>query len=195
MRTITIKGNLGRYDDVSPFLVESGALELKIELPDMAWESFIVTELNGKTRKVPIPQNGIVMFDNLLAGELRAEIKHYLHGNLIKTFKVEPLILKEVDGVLSAMPAIAAMERDIAALKRKADEFEQALEMEKTARTRAENALCAALLAYAFADYKTNFRLNMESLSLEEFAAALGVSLKSFTEEAIDKIKNMSEVL
>lgn len=49
MRTITIKSKgLGRYDDVSPFLVESETLELKILLPNLNGEFSMAGSLSQR---------------------------------------------------------------------------------------------------------------------------------------------------
>ena len=50
MRLIKLKSNgLGRYDDVSPFLVTDNKLEIKVELPGFNGEFYLITENNGKT--------------------------------------------------------------------------------------------------------------------------------------------------
>lgn len=196
MRTITIKTKgLGRYDDVSPFLVESGELELKINLPNLSGEFFFVSELNGKSFGAQhLPREGTVTLTGLEAGELHAEVKHYMRGELIETYKVEPLLLKAVDTQLSAMPIIAFLTGECRSLRDKAEAAEKALteavkradEAEKRSRERD-----VAFLSYAWADYQNNVQLNAKNLSLEDFAAALGYEL---TEEELEKIKDKTEV-
>lgn len=127
MRTLTIKsGRLGRYDDVSSFLIKNGTLELQIALPPVSGEFFLVTDLNGKNGgAVPIPKDGVVTVNNLKAGELNAAIKHYLRGELIETYKVEPLILKAVETDLSALPEIIGLRKEIEALKELYERFSE----------------------------------------------------------------------
>ena len=199
MRTITIKSRrLGRYDDVSPFLVESGGLELKINLPNLSGEFFFVYEPIGikdspVRGKLPINGDGKITLSNLAAGELRAEVHHYLRGELIEAYKVEPLLLKAVDTKLSAMPEIAFLTAECATLREKTEETtkeltranERADEAEK--RNRARDV---AFLSYAWADYRNNLQLNAKNLSLEEFAAVLGYKL---TEEEIKQINDKKE--
>ena len=108
MKLITIKSNgLGRYDDVSPFVMTDGKLELKVVLPVSNGEFFFIAENNEVKFKKVLAEDGRVHLDGLTAGELKAEVKHYLKGELIKCYKIEPLILKEVDCNLSGTPEIA----------------------------------------------------------------------------------------
>lgn len=196
MRTISIKsGRIGRYDDVSPFLVESGALELKFELPEVSGEFFFITELNGISEKKFIPRGGVIALTNLCAGELCAEVKHYLRGTLIKTYKVEPLILKEIDGSLSGTPEIERLRAENAELCDKLSALERTLEAEKKEAETARHERDKAFLAFAYAEYENSPLLNGRGLSLEEFAAALGYSAEAFAEKEITEIKNIKEKL
>lgn len=195
MRTITIKPKgLGRYDDVSPFLVESGAFELKIVLPNLNGELFFVSELNGKNGGAKsIPRDGTITLTGLEAGELHAEVKHYLRGELIETYKIEPLLLKAVDTSLSAMPEIAFLTGECKSLREKLEAAETALtdavrRADETEKHNRERDI--AFLSYAWADYQNNVQLNAKNLSVEEFAAALGYEL---TEEEFNQINNKKE--
>ena len=199
MRTITIQNRLGRYDDVSPFLVESGTLELKINLPNFHGKFFLVTELNGKNSGAKqIPREGTVTLTDLEAGELNAEVKHYLRGELIETYKVEPLLLKEVDTNLSAMPEIALLAAENEERKKESESLLKRLE---TAEKNFEIVLHGqhlrdiAFLAYAWAEYQNDLQLNAKSLTLEAFAETLGYSLSAFTEEELEEITNQKEKL
>lgn len=194
MRTITIKSKrLGRYDDVSPFLVESGELELKINLPNKSGEFFFVCELNGKKLGVYPIFNGKVELAGLQAGELRAEVKHYLRGEIIETYKVEPLLLKAVDTRLSATPEITLLTAECQDLRKRTEAVEKALTEAKKRIEEAEKRnreYSLAFLSYAWADYQNNLQLNAKNLPPEDFAAALGYEL---TEEELEKIDNKKE--
>lgn len=174
MRTITIKSmRLGRYNDVSPFLVESGTIELKILLPNLNGEFFFISEINGKNNGAKlIPLSGAITLDGLEAGELRAEVKHYLRGELIETFKVEPLLLKAVDTTLSATPEIALLTGEIAALHNENKMLTKALDGANTRLETAEKSV-AELYAFAYAVYENSPLLNSKGLSFEEFKEAL----------------------
>ena len=48
MRIIQLKPNgVGRYDDVSPFMITDNMLELETDLPPLNGEFYITTENNG----------------------------------------------------------------------------------------------------------------------------------------------------
>lgn len=119
MKTITIKPRmLGRYDDVSPFIIADRALEISVRLPETSGEFFFVSELNGKTEKHEIRRDGTITIENLTAGELHSEVKRYLRGMLIETFRIEPLILTEADSSISATPEILNLRKEITYLKK-----------------------------------------------------------------------------
>lgn len=105
------------------------------------------------------------------AGELKAEVKHYLKGELIKCYKIEPLILREVDCNLSGTPEIAALRQKTDALAKSLTEVETASEE----RSKEFNAKLAALLRFAYADYKDNIYLT--GGSAEEFLKEFGFEL------------------
>ena len=187
MRKIKLKSNgLGRYDNVSPFLIESGALALEIYLPDKSGEYYLVSELNGKEKVQRIIRGSSVTLSDLETGELKAAVKHYLRGELIEVYKIEPLLLKAVDTQLSATPEIAFLMGECKAMREKLEAAEKSLaETEKHNRERD-----IALLSYAWADYQNNVQLNAKNLSLLDFAGALGYD---FTKEELEQIDNKKE--
>lgn len=191
MKTITIKsGRLGRYDEVSPFLVESGALELKVALPDKSGEFYLIAELNGETVcSKPIPRDGTVTVDKLEAGELHVGIKHYLRGELIECFKVEPLMIKRVDTALFAMPEIGALKAENEALHKEIAALVKSHTEAFTELKRALHAQVVAFLSFAYAEYENDVQLNAKSLTAEVFAETFGFSVAEFSAEEMSKIK------
>lgn len=192
MRIITIKSDrVGRYDDVSPFLVERD-LELKIELPEKSGEFYFTFELNGKIGKpIYIPRGGTIVVGELSAGELRAEVKHYLRGTLLEVYKVEPLLLKAVERGLSATPEIALLTGEVEALKKGTEELKESLTEERENARKAVRELVLSFLSYAYAEYVFDVQLNARSLSAEEFARALGYEL---SKEELEEIKKKKEI-
>lgn len=184
MKTITIKSNdVGRYDDVSPFIIESGALELKIELPQKSGEFYFVAELNGKSIGARlISHDGTVALENLQAGELKAAVKHYLRGELIEAFKIEPLLLKAVDKELSAMPEIARLTGEIAALHEQLTALTNSAEEHFAEAQERQCESNAALISFAYTVYENSPLINSQGLTFAEFAEALGF-------EGTEKIK------
>lgn len=193
MRSITIKSDrVGRYDDVSPFLVERGDLELKIELPEKSGEFYFTFELNGKIGKpIYIPRGGTIVVGELSAGELRAEVKHYLRGTLLEVYKVEPLLLKAVERGLSVTPEIAFLTGEVEALKKETEALKESLTEERENARKEMRELVLSFLSYAYAEYVFDVQLNARSLSAEEFARALGYEL---SKEELEEIKNKKEI-
>lgn len=198
MKTITIKQEgMGRYDDVSPFLVENGRLEISFRLPRQSGEFYFVPALNGKALGARlIPSDGILALEELEAGELTAEVKHYLRGTLIQVYKVEPLILINVDAGLSGTPEITALRENDSAI---AEQIKDLLKRLETTEERAEKAeeklksLGKAFLSFAYAEYGGDVQLNAKSLSLIEFMKELGYWPGEFSEEEIEEIKKAKE--
>lgn len=196
MRTIKLKSNgLGRYDDVSPFLVESGELELEIKTPALSGEFFFVGEMNGEVQKAIPVRDGKVTLTFLRAGELRAEVKHYLRGELIESYKVEPLLIKAVDTSLSATPEISLLTGEVKALRERTKALQNAREGDNAATKKAFAGLAKAFLAFAYAEYENDVQLNARGRSFEEFAEALGLPTDGLSEEEIEEIKNLKEKL
>lgn len=187
MKTLILKSKgMGRYDDVSPFLVENEMLEIKIELPATCGEFFFVGEINGKSLgALPVLKGGTVTLKGLTAGELHAEVKHYLRGEIIETYKVEPLLLKEIDKTLSAMPEIAALMAECAELRKRADELTKGLQRQKDESTREINKLVVAFLSFSYAEYQGDVQLNSKNLTAEGFSKVFGYEseIKKISEE------------
>lgn len=163
----------GRYDDVSPFIVTDNVLELQIELPQVNGEFYIVTDLNGKREKLRLPQDGVITLHNLTAGEMQAEVKHYLKGVLIKKYRIEPLMLIEVDGDLTGAPEIAALNARISALEKELAETNESVFRLKDRLTEAEARISVqsdllekqetkinALIRFAYTAYNASVYLN-----------------------------------
>lgn len=195
MRSINLKTcGVGRYDDVSPFIITDNKLELKIKLPNVNGEFYFVGDNNGNKFKRCIPLDGVVMLNGLTAGELKAEVKHYIKGGIIKEYKIEPLIIKEIDSSLSAEPEIAVIRREMEELK-KTFAKEQEKNVECRRRLDARISECerhiqylqmnmAGLLRFACTDYKNNVYLGGESV--DGFINEFGFKL---TDEDKEKLK------
>lgn len=196
MKQIKLKpSGVGRYDNVSPFIITDNKLELQVELPNFNGEFYFVYELNNKTEKRLLPHSGQLLLENLEAGEFKAAVQHYLKGELIKTYTVEPLLLKEVDGTLSALPEIEELTRHICAVERDFKEYKQEVGEEQSKRDmelaewqKNVEANLLALVRFAFKDYKENIYLN--GGTVEDFIKDFGFIL---TEEQIKSLKGEKE--
>lgn len=183
MKTIKLNSyGVGRYGDVSPFLVTDNKLRLSVELPPFNGEFYLIAENNGTTQKKLLSKDSASVLENLTAGVLNTEVKHYAKGELVKVYKVEPLLLREADGELSVMPEIEALHRDISFIERAfADYRESAANREKERGQALEERIKAietnliALIAFAFRDYRENVYLG--GGSWEQFSEEFGFAL------------------
>ena len=175
MKVIQLKSNgIGRYEDVSPFIITDNKLTLKIVLPPMSGEFYLSTENGEISETILLPRDGVITLENLRAGELCAEVKHYFRGELIKRYQVEPLVLKEADSSLLGTPEIAALRRDLTMLEETlAAEREMALKREYELDTANKNL--SALIRFAYADYRANVYLG--GGSVEKFINEFGLDL------------------
>ena len=169
---------------------------MKISLPAVNGEFYLVAEINGNKIKRFIPCDGEMYIDGLSAGELRAEVKHYLKSELVKGYKVEPLILKEVDGKLLAEPEIIAMCREIGELKKTiAAERKAVAELKESYKSNIEEhgeqmkklrTNLFALTAFAYSDYRKNVYLGGENI--EGFCKEFGFELTDEEKKILEEI-------
>lgn len=177
MRVIQLKSNgLGRYDDVSPFIITDGKLEIKVVTPKSNGLYFFVAENNTTKFKTLIPEDGIVTLNGLTAGELKSEVKHYLKGELIETFKIEHLLLKDLDCNLSGTPEIVALQKEIEELKTAV----------MVLKSQLQNLY--ALIRFAYKDYQDNVYLS--GGTFKDFVNEFGFAL---TDEEIKLIIGENE--
>lgn len=178
MKTIKFNQNgTGRYDDVSPFIITDKSLKLKIALPEQSGEYYLVTENNGN-KEQRLLGGDVTVIDNLTAGEFNAAVEHYFKGELIKTYRIEPLILKEVNGEISAEPEIIALKSEIAEMKTALSELgadikDKAQELEQWKLKAIRNI--SALIRFAYTDNSVNVYL--EGGTAREFTERFGFDL------------------
>lgn len=195
MKMITLKSNgVGRYDDVTPYVITDRKLNIKIALPQVNGDFYFVVENNGITQKRLLSSNGGISLDNLTAGELNAEVKHYVKGSLVKVYKIEPLILKEVDGAIFAEPEFFALGRRICAVESNLQDVKREITtVEQTNEGRTEklnkkliraNKNINALIRFAFKAYNASPFLG--GGTADKFAEEFGFEL---AEEEINFIE------
>lgn len=181
MKQIKLKSNgIGRYDDVSPFIITDSKLILQIDLPSYNGEFYLAYGVGGKISNRLLPRSGQIVLENLTAGELNAEVRHCLKGEVVKTYKIEPLLLKELDGAISAIPEFEELNRHICAVERSFKAYKQ--NAEQAQKTLEDNVF--ALVRFAYKDYCANVYLNGGSFEkfLKEFCFNL-------TKEQIEQLK------
>ena len=118
MKTIKLNNyhGIGRYDDVSPFIIDED-LRIKIDgLSVTNGEYHIIAKCNGRQTSQRIEGVATIPKSFLSAGELYISVALYIKGNKVKEFACEPLTLKEVEGEMLAEPMIEALKAEIATL-------------------------------------------------------------------------------
>ena len=195
MKTIKLdRWNISQYDDPSPFILESGELELQFTLPDTNGEYFVV---DGKNKiriadgKASIP---------VTEGVLSLSVKRYIDGKFTEAFAIEPLEVVSVDGSVTVFPQISVLQtavKDIYGKYRSAmQSFLVTKEEAERWRKQSEGAahqLALAFFSYAYTDYKNNVYLNSKDLSAREFAEVFGYS-EEFTDEEFDTMNKEKEL-
>jgi DNA polymerase elongation subunit (family B) len=161
--------DVGRYDDASPFLITDNQLVLKVNLPQQHGDFYLVYENNGVTERRRLSANESVKLDNLVKGEFNADLKHYLNGVLIKSYKIEPLTLIEEDSTLTGLPEIEALKNtdsDLAALikaqEQRLTDIKYSLK-ELTAQIVKHNEFIAELYKFALEDITNNPFLSVDA--------------------------------
>lgn len=207
MRTVTVKtGQMGRFDDGSPFLVEEGALALKFALPQAIGEYMLAVRnvfAGGATeRTIPVPKTGEVTLEGLLAGELNMTVYHYLHGERIARHNIEPLLIKEADKNVYAYPEIAALDARMTEVEntliRLFDERSGILPelAKKTGGIETlSHRILVAFAAFSWAVYRSSFTLNSKGLSADEFLSVIGVDVDRLSDEDREAIGALKEEL
>ena len=195
MRKIKLdRWNISQYDDPSPFILESGNLDLQFTLPDVNGEYFVVDGTNkiritDGTASIPVA-----------AGTLSLCVKRYIGGRYAEAFPIEPLEVVSVDGEVTAFPQIGTLQtaaKDLYGKLKAAKEELQAAKAEvELWRKQADSAahkLALALFSYAYTDYKNNVYINGKDLSAKEFAEVFGYS-EAFTDEEFDTMNKEKEL-
>lgn len=111
----------GFLRDREPLLFEDGeTLELTFSGPYRLDNAFLaISSGNKKERKIRIEDVTTIPDDYLIAGELNLEVIFTARGQVVKRIRVEPILIRELDGTLSAVPEIDAMKAEIATLTEK----------------------------------------------------------------------------
>ena len=200
MKTIQLKHGIGRYSDVSPFPL--GDLELVIEgIPATSGEFRFISKCNGEKCaecSVSAAYNRVTVYaDKLAAGRFSCFVSHYLNGVEVKRYRVEDLLITELNGSMTADPEIALLRRKVAALEKQGEALSQDLCAERAAREQAEKAaaeeaaytlaLALGLLRFAYEDFRENVYLH--GGTFEEFLKAYDIDLSGVDEERIKEIK------
>lgn len=193
MKTIQLKHGMGRYSDVSPFPM--GELELELlDIPQYNGDFRFVALCNGvkcAEYSVSAAQNRVkISRDKLTAGRFSCFVSHYISGTEVKRWRVEDLLITELDGTMTADPEVAQLTRKVAALEKEAEEeraAREAADEKANAAVEYVNQIALGLVKFAFADYSENVYL--PNGSFEDFLQTYGIDLSNIPEEKIKEIK------
>lgn len=102
------------------FLVEKENLEIIFSSPYKLENAFLILyDQKQKQIKFRIFHNSksvLIPNEYLVAGELNLEVVLTAHGQVVKHIRVEPILIKEIDGTLSAVPEIDYLKNTLQSL-------------------------------------------------------------------------------
>ena len=183
MRTIQLKERgIGRYSDVSPFPL--GNLEIELNgIPNCSGDFRFVGAINGAQcvlATVTAAQNRVnVPHNKLTAGKFSCRVIHYMDGKEIAIYKIEDLLITNVNGDFSAVPEIVEMQKNIVDLQ---NTLTAEIKTREAAETQAQTAkkyadgILHGLLRFAYKDYTQNVYLDGTS-DFDGFLQAFEITL------------------
>jgi hypothetical protein len=133
-RIITIQNSLGRYDNVSPFLIANDNLKFQFKGLKGKSEFYAIFSLNGKVKKVLLNDDKTTEISSewLEVGELNINVLVYSGGFKTAEYAVEPLAIGQLNYEFKAQPVIAALIAKQNELEKTQAEYEKRLqEMER----------------------------------------------------------------
>lgn len=202
MKKILLKKyGVGRYDDVSPFIID-GDLEIAFDgISAVNGDYYAVSSCNGQTTRQRINGNIILSKDFLSAGELNITVVYYLNGTLLKEWVVEPLFLKEISSGLSAEPFVSEFIKSLNDISLALEALNKKMfQTEKTITDREEQARREKIgfLKYVYRHYIRDLRDCSLDLSLDDFASVIGVDVSDLSKEEkqeIEEFKTKEDIL
>lgn len=114
---------------------------------------------------------------------MQTEVKHYLKGVLIKKYRIEPLMLIEVDGDLTGAPEIAALNARISALEKELAETNESVFRLNDGLAEAKESISAQQLLSEESDRKINALINFAYTAYNASVYLNGGDKAAFAEE------------
>lgn len=132
MKQITLKkGGLARWNDSSPFILTEDFCCRVDGMTAVNGNYYAVVENAGKKYKFTLTDGTFTINKDLLAvGTLNVSVLYYLKGALQTEYIAEPLVIKDVDGTLSAEPVITDLQRQINKLTAEMTEYRTRVQKE-----------------------------------------------------------------
>lgn len=115
VKEINLYQNFGKYVDGNIYPLTDENLIIKVNHSKIDGEQMFFIMKNDKESKKGIILNDefIINRDFLRIGKLSIKIEIVILGNVVKTYKVEDLIIKEINGEIKSIPEIDNMRIEI----------------------------------------------------------------------------------
>lgn len=115
VKEINLYQNFGKYVDGNIYPLTDENLTIKVNHSKIDGEQMFFIMKNDKESKKGIILNDefIINRDFLRIGKLSIKIEIVILGNVVKTYKVEDLIIKEINGEIKSIPEIDNMRIEI----------------------------------------------------------------------------------
>lgn len=125
IKKVRLAYSFGSLEDRAPFICGAGdPLEMSFKSAYTITQAVLTFENSGNGAQKMLRVDGLsrvlVPDELLVAGELKIKVDLLVGGEVVKTFTVEPILLKEVDRGIRSIPQIED-------LQEKLDSFEQVL--------------------------------------------------------------------
>lgn len=193
MRAINLSQGLSMYDDRTTFPL--GDLEICVNnLPRTTGDFRLIAFMNkAKIGEYTLARDHAYIYilrKDLTAGVFTCYVSHYINGEEIRRYEIEPLVISALNDDLSATPEIAAVNAKLETLNEQAGKLAERLTEQITQLTEAKtiitgilqkqaktNAAVLAILKWAYG--VENEVPYFEDGSVEQFADKLGVELSA----------------
>lgn len=132
IKQITLKkGGLARWNDSSPFILTEDFCCRIDGITAVNGNYYAVVENAGNKYKFALTDGTFTISKDWLAvGILNVSVLYYLKGALQTEYTAEPLVIKDVDGALSAEPVITDLQRQINKLNAEMTEYRTRVQKE-----------------------------------------------------------------
>ena len=124
---IKLSLNYGFFEEKEPVIISDAPITFSIEAPHTG-EFFAIAQIGNITRTLSIKDNAFELPDEMkIPGELHLTIVSVVKDQICKRWRVEALILIELDDKWEAIPEIVALNGKIAEQSKQLTEIKKAL--------------------------------------------------------------------
>lgn len=112
-------GTVAMTDTNEPFVLPD-VLNIEIVSPVYRLDTIVLTAKNGDVKeqfKIKEKPFAIALKDTVKAGKIDLEISNVIQGEVVKSWRVPSIIIKEIEHRFEAIPEIEELKREIALVK------------------------------------------------------------------------------